>query len=154
MMGELSARVGERPADGDDDTLVPIEGIPHGARPAWWPSQLADLEQLDESAALVLSSVCASCRKIALELARTEIEAALPLRLVIACGTPEAGLAFLGETGLREDERTYIDVAGDWVRRSFGVSVSPALLRFKDGALYRADTLGSVKALHSSLVAS
>ena len=148
MMGELAARVGERAANAEDDVaLTPLEGGRLGVRPAWWPEQLSDLRKLDAAAALVLSSVCESCRTVATDLATGGVAPDLPVRFVISCGNREAGLAFLGQTGLADDDRTYLDIEGDWVKSSFGVNISPTLLQFREGTLFAADTLTSAKAL-------
>jgi hypothetical protein len=145
MMGELASRV----ADPDDGTgrVTPLAEFTRGASSAYWPAGLSGLADQSWAALLVLSPICATCNKVAAELAEYPRERlGESLGIVVSCGSRDAGDEFIDRYSLGHLPHL-VDEGGAWVTRSFGVKMSPSALVLEEGVLTEAYTFGKVEAL-------
>lgn len=150
MLGELASRI--PPADGgSSDFLAPLEEYRPGAVIDQWPDGLAALAAEPTSALLVLSTVCATCDRVAADLAQADRRAAgTPVGVLVSCPDESRGAAFVAKHGLQAVPHL-VDTGGGWSTGRFGVNRSPSVLLFKEGTLTSAYSFGSYQALRKKL---
>ncbi|MFJ6854155.1 hypothetical protein ACIQM3_27165 [Streptomyces sp. NPDC091271] len=145
MMGELASRTTAAPPA--SPTVSPLEEYRLGAVVKEWPEPLVSLGTGSRGVLLVLSTVCASCAKVAAQLSQGGLNGATgPVGIVISCAEKEDGDDFVQRHGLT-DLPHYVDERGAWVAGSFSVSQSPTALVFDDSVLSQGYLFSSVEDL-------
>ncbi|WP_331763694.1 hypothetical protein [Streptomyces anthocyanicus] len=134
MMGELASRTtGAAPATSAE--VAPLEEYRLGAVVNEWPKTLAALDTDSRVVVLVLSTVCATCAKVATQISEGALSAmAGKVGVAVSCAERADGEEFVRRNGLSETP-TYIDERGGWVAGSFSVTQSPTALVFDNGVL-------------------
>lgn len=146
MLGELYTRTGM--AASRTGRLAEAQV---GRRPDAWPAELAPLSTARDAVLMVLSTSCASCNKVAGELAG-QLDVLPGYETGVALSTVGADRAesFMREYGLPR-RSVYVDIGGDWVTGAFGVQTSPSALILRDGELVSAVVFGDIAALRSTV---
>ncbi|MFJ8544421.1 hypothetical protein ACIRFH_20780 [Streptomyces sp. NPDC093586] len=134
MMGELAARTtGAAPAA--STAVSPLEEYRLGAVVDDWPEPLRALDTGSRVVVLVLSTVCATCAKVATQISEGALAGmAGTVGVAISCAERADGEEFARRNGLT-DIPTYVDERGGWVAGSFSVTQSPTALVFDNGVL-------------------
>ncbi|MFJ7494565.1 hypothetical protein ACIQZB_25850 [Streptomyces sp. NPDC097727] len=134
MMGELASRTAAAPAAAST-ALSPLEEYRLGAVVDEWPEPLAALGAGSRSVVLVLSTICASCAKVAGQLSEGALTGVTgSIGVAISCAEQADGDDFVLRHGLA-DLPHLVDVRGAWVAGSFSVAQSPTALVFDNGVL-------------------
>ncbi|MFG2539731.1 hypothetical protein ACGFU4_31290 [Streptomyces sp. NPDC048511] len=142
MMGELASRTAAAPDA--PATVSPLEEYRLGAVVEEWPEPFAALGGDSRGVLLVLSTVCASCAKVAAQLSERGLSGVSgPVGIVISCAEQADGDDFVRRHGLA-DLPYLVDVRGAWVAGSFSVSQSPTALVFDDSVLSQGHLFTSV----------
>ena len=150
MFGELSVRVTEAGKVRRNTDVRPLERAQLGQVPASWPQSIGD-STAEEFTALVLSSACASCADIAVQLiSQPGHRDWLNMGVVVSTSDRQTGEEFIARNGL-EVFPHYVDVGGEWVSGEFGVRMSPSALIFRAGQLSSAYQFQDVAALRAAL---
>lgn len=146
MMGELSSRVAAA-QDEPQETAPPrpIGDARLGATAEQWPAEIAHLSHVDKAVIAVLSTICASCARIA-----SGQTGPLPAvdGLLISCPRPSRGTEFVDENPMLRGYPVAFDVEGAWLTSNFEVDVSPSVLVFEQGRLVSAHTFTTAPSLH------
>lgn len=148
MMGELASRLPD--PDRDPGLVVPLADFKAGVSPGDWPGTLSSVGGERSAVLLVLSTACASCNRVAAELASFmagEMTGLGGLGVVVSSSTQASGEEFMNKHALGHVPHV-IDERGQWVMENFGVHTSPAALIFKDCMLsdaYTFSKLGSLR---------
>lgn len=148
MMGELHARVGAAPEAAG--TVSELTQFRVGVTPEVWPEALAGPAGpagRPRSVLLVLSTICASCAKVADQIAAGELGGREHVvGIVVSCANGADGEDFVDRYGLRGITH-FVDAGGAWTSGSFGVAQSPAALVFDRGVLTEAYSFSTVTAV-------
>ncbi|GAA1349545.1 hypothetical protein [Streptomyces beijiangensis] len=146
MMGELATRTAAAPAAAPAG-VSPLEEYRLGAVVDEWPESLAVLGTGSRSVVLVLSTICASCAKVAGQLSEGALAGVKgSVGIAISCAEQADGDEFVLRHGLT-DLPHHVDVRGAWVAGSFSVTQSPTALVFDDGVLTGGHLFTSVEEL-------
>lgn len=150
MAWEMQHRVESRFGPEASKWTRVLDGARIGARPASRPSGRTWDDGV--GAVVVLSTVCASCKRLALTHATWWPFLANRGALIALSGpTEEVCARFLADTGLSTTHQAQgsleIDPRGEWLRTEMGVETSPSLLRFDAGALVGAWAFSSADGL-------
>jgi hypothetical protein len=150
MMGELASRIPD--PDGGAGRVTPLTEFSRGASAAPWPAGLASVADQNRTALVVLSPICATCNKVAVELAGYRPDQlGESLGVVVSCNSREAGEEFVDRYSLGHFP-VFVDEGGAWVTGNFGVKMSPSALVFEEGVLTDAYTFSTVEALQGQIV--
>ena len=144
MMAELAARVkngvAAAPAVDMAYTASPtrVDLSASTVQPVHWPGGDADDDSFD---VLILSTLCASCHHVAEQLRNAPpANRGVEVRIVISTSGEPLGAGFVDQYDLHEYV-TYVDPGGKWCRTTFGISLSPLLIRVRNGRLGGAYTI-------------
>jgi hypothetical protein len=105
------------------------------------------LVQSDRAALLVLSEMCSTCRQLATRLA-DQIPA--DMWILFESRVEDSADAWLRQNGLAGNERVITDSRGR-VANALGISISPAIVRIRDGTPVAAHTIPSVRRLEDEM---
>jgi hypothetical protein len=152
MLGELTARLPALGVSYRDPSVRPLEEARLGQVPSTWPAPLSQVvEATDPALLLVLSTACASCEDVAVQLAdELERGGMQQTAVVVSCGDRANGEDFVERHGLRRLP-CYIDEDGSWVTGAFGVQTSPTGLLIRDRRLESALLFADVAALRAAV---
>lgn len=146
MLGELYTRTGM--AASRTGRLAEAEV---GRRPDTWPEVLAPLSTARDAVLMVLSTSCASCNKVASQLAgELDVLPGYDTGVALSTVDTERAESFMREFRL-PPRSVYVDVGGDWVTGAFGVQTSPSALVLREGKLVSAVVFGDIDTLRSTL---
>ncbi len=149
MLGELSSRVTPG-SGGSPEDVRPLLDVPVGRAPERWPGPLAELAGAEQAVALVLSTACTSCAKVAGQLRdQPELVAGQHIGVVISTADRQRGDEFVAQHGLARLP-SYVDEQGEWVVREFGINTSPSALVFQRGRLVSAFVFTDAAALRAA----
>ncbi|MFC0503429.1 hypothetical protein [Micromonospora costi] len=155
MAGELYARTGGlegSPESTPGGTGVrPLEGARFGARPRTWPEPFTRFGSGGPHLLLVLSTTCASCEDVAVQLA------AQPdtddLGVVVTTADAADAAQFIHRHGIARFPYL-VDEGATWVSTEFGVKISPSAAVIKDGRLVSALLFSDVAATRAAVHAA
>jgi hypothetical protein len=150
MMGELASRVrgmGDAEVSDADHPPHALAEARVGAQSDEWPSALAAVRDAEIGHLFVFGSTCASCVRIASGETGPLALLGAPLAVVVSCPRAEDGQAFIASHPLLHEFAHHVDVGGEWVKRNFGVGISPSVLVFHHGRLRSAHTFVAATAL-------
>jgi hypothetical protein len=152
MMGELATRV-ERvtPRIGRDTSVVPLKDADIGGTPVEWPEPLAPVALSGRPAALmVLSTSCLSCEDVARQLAEESRSGPVSdVGVVVSCPDAMIGRDFVVRHQIEEIPH-FVDEGGNWIKETFGVSLSPSAVVVQDGRATSALQFWDVAALRAA----
>lgn len=151
MMGELASRVPEPESEQIDPDAPPrpLEDVRLGAEPDSWPAELAEVADQPVAHVLVFGATCGTCRRI-LSGGTGPLDVLSPRpAIVISAAGSEAGAEFVAEHPMLADYPHAIDAGGEWLKRNFGVGISPTVLVLAHGRLQSAHTFSAATMLRN-----
>jgi hypothetical protein len=146
MMGELAARVPDDGAQEDTGPPRPIQQVALDVIPGKWIDEVAYLEQQEFGVAVVFSTSCASCQRIASG-ATGKLDLPPDAAVVISSSSQELGEQFVEDNPMLRRYRHVVDPGGTWLTENLGVDISPSVLTFQYGRLTSAHTFATASVL-------
>lgn len=146
MMGELAARVPDEGTEEAAGPPRPIQQVALDVVPDRWIDEVAYLQHEEFGVAVVFSTSCASCQRIAGG-ATGKLDLPPGAAVVISSSSQELGEQFLEENPMIRRYRHVVDPGGTWLTETLGVDISPSILTFHYGRLTSAHTFGSASVL-------
>jgi hypothetical protein len=146
MMGELASRV---PDDGADEAAAPpspIQQVVLDVVPDRWIDGLAYLREREFGVAVVFSTSCTGCQRIASG-ATGKLDLPPDAAVVVSSPSRELGERFVDDNPALGRYRSVIDEGGTWLTENLGVDISPSILTFHFGRLTSAHTFASASVL-------